>query len=221
MPKANRYQSLHTTVMCFDGKLIEIQIRTHEMNQTAEYGIAAHWLYKSKKTPANTNELSIINKLKKWDRSKNRSGTFLNEIKTELLKDSIYVFTPKGNVIELPKGATPLDFAYHIHTEIGDHCIGAKSDGRILPLKAALHNTQVVEILTSPNARPHLNWLRFVKTNRARTKIRGWLNKHDENLIIEKNIVVKAPKQNRKQKNKNKQEYHQNSKALRMSHSGL
>jgi GTP diphosphokinase / guanosine-3',5'-bis(diphosphate) 3'-diphosphatase len=204
MPKANRYQSLHTTVVCIDGKLIEIQIRTYEMNQTAEYGIAAHWLYKTNKNQKAADELSIINKLKNWDKSKNGSSTFLNEIKSELLKDSIYVFTPKGNVIELPKGATPLDFAYHIHTEIGNHCIGAKSDGKILPLKNALRNTQVVEILTSPKARPHLNWLRFVKTNRARTKIRSWLNKHDENLIIEKNIVVKTQGQSSKQKGKPK-----------------
>lgn len=204
MPKANRYQSLHTTVMCFEGKLIEIQIRTFEMNQTAEYGIAAHWLYKTNKKPSDTDELSIINKLKKWDISKNGSGTFLNEIKSELLKDSIYVFTPKGNVIELPKGATPLDFAYHIHTEIGNHCIGAKSDGRIIPLKGTLRNTQVVEILTSPKARPHLNWLRFVKTHRARSRIRSWLNKHDESLIIKKNIVVKTPERTIRPKNKNK-----------------
>ncbi len=204
MPKANRYQSLHTTVMCFDGKLIEIQIRTYEMNQTADYGIAAHWLYKSNKKAGRTEELSIINKLRKWDVSKNESGTFLNEIKSELLKDSIYVFTPHGDVIELPQGATPLDFAYHIHTEIGNHCIGAKSDGRILPLKGVLRNTQVVEILTSPKARPHLNWLRFVKTNRARTKIRSWLNKHDENLIIDKNIVVKSPESETKNREKHK-----------------
>ncbi len=205
MPKANRYQSLHTTVMCFDGKLIEIQIRTFEMNQTAEYGIAAHWFYKTAKKPRRSEELTIINKLRKWNVLKNESGTFLNEIKSELLKDSIYVFTPQGDVIELPKGATPLDFAYHIHTEIGNHCIGAKSDGRILPLKGIIRNTQVVEILTSPKARPHLNWLRFVKTHRARAKIRGWLNKHDESLIIDKSIVVKTPETGKKIKVKHKQ----------------
>ncbi len=191
MPKANRYQSLHTTVMGQDGKLIEIQIRTREMNQTAEYGVAAHWLYKHRRVTAKSDELTIINKLRSWNNGILSSADFLDDIKNELLKDSIYVFTPKGDVIELPTGATPIDFAYYIHTEVGNRCQGAKVDGKIYPLKKPLKNTQVVEILTSSNARPHLNWLRFAGTHRARSKIRQWLNKHDESLIIDRNIVVR------------------------------
>jgi GTP pyrophosphokinase len=193
MPKANRYQSLHTTVMCYDGKLLEVQIRTHEMHQTAEFGIAAHWIYKEgiSARDMKKSDLSIINRVKNLNRLRMRSAEFLDEIKQEILKDSIYVFTPKGDVIQLPRGATPIDFAYHIHTEVGHHCSGAKADGSIIPLKEELTNTQVVEILTSPHAHPHLNWLRYVRTSSARSKIRTWLNKHDENLFIDRSIVAK------------------------------
>ncbi|MCX7787913.1 MAG: bifunctional (p)ppGpp synthetase/guanosine-3',5'-bis(diphosphate) 3'-pyrophosphohydrolase [Spirochaetes bacterium] len=193
MPKANKYQSLHTTVMGDGGKLIEIQIRTEDMHQTAEHGIAAHWLYKrgTSSEVVRAEDLPIINRLKSWNGIRISSGEFLNEIKGEILKDSIYVFTPKGDVIELPKGATPIDFAYHIHTDIGDHIYAAKADGVIIPLKAELKNTQVVEILTSPQAHPHLAWLRYVKTARARSKIRAWLKKNDASLIIDRNIVAK------------------------------
>jgi len=193
MPKANGYRSLHTTVMCWDGKLIEIQIRTTEMHRIAEFGIASHWLYKK----GSTNELvkledvSIVNRLKSWNTIQSTSGSFLEDIKRELLKDSIYVFTPKGNVIELPAGSTPIDFAYHIHSAIGDHCIGAKADGSIIQLSAELKNTQVVEIQTSPSAHPHLNWLRAVRTAKARSKIRAWLQQNDDTLIIDRNIVAK------------------------------
>jgi len=191
MPKSNGYQSLHTTVMSYDGKLLEIQIRTWDMHQVAEYGIASHWLYKKGTTKeiVRPEDLSIVNRLKAWKDLD--MTTFLDDIKRELLKDSIFVFTPKGKVIELPAGSTPIDFAYHIHTDIGDHCYGAKADGAIIPLTAELKNTQVVEILTSPQAHPHLNWLRAVKTARARSKIRAWLQQHDETLIIDKNIVAK------------------------------
>jgi guanosine-3',5'-bis(diphosphate) 3'-pyrophosphohydrolase len=191
MPKANRYQSLHTTVMCYEGKLIEIQIRTFEMHRTAEFGIAAHWLYKSKNPRHKPDELPIINKLKNWNKARTESGDFLEEIKSELLKDTIYIFTPHGDVIELPKGATAIDFAYHIHTEIGHHCYAAKAGGRIIPLKKPLRNMQLVEIITSQKARPHVNWLRIVKTSRARSKIRHWLNKNDETLLVSRNVFVK------------------------------
>ena len=193
MPKANKYQSLHTTVMCYGGNLIEIQIRTHKMHRTAEYGIAAHWAYKVgyRKESFQPKDLAIITKLKSWDRMNITSSEFLEEIKRELLKDSIYVFTPNGDIIELPKGSTAIDFAYHIHTEVGNRCVGAKADGAIIPLTRELHNTQVIEVLTSNRGTPHLNWLRYVRTARARSKIRGWLNKHDDSLILDKNIVVK------------------------------
>lgn len=193
MPKANKYQSLHTTVMCYGGNLIEIQIRTHEMHRTAEFGIAAHWAYKDgyHKERFQPKDLAIITKLKSWDRMNITSADFLEEIKRELLKDSIYVFTPNGDIIELPKGSTAIDFAYHIHTEVGNRCVGAKADGVIIPLTQELRNTQVIEVLTSNRGVPHLNWLRHVRTARARSKIRSWLNKHDDSLILDKNIVVK------------------------------
>jgi len=193
MPKANRYQSLHTTVMGEGGRLIEIQIRTEEMHRTAEHGIAAHWLYKkgSSNELVRGEDLPIINRLMSWNGVRISSGEFLDEIKGEILKDSIYVFTPKGDAIELPKGATAIDFAYQIHTDIGNHVMAAKADGAIIPLKDELKNTQVIEIVTSRSAHPHLTWLRYVKTARARAGIRNWLRKNDESLIIERNIVAR------------------------------
>ncbi|MCX7031864.1 MAG: RelA/SpoT family protein [Spirochaetes bacterium] len=194
MPKSNRYQSLHTTVMGWGGRVIEIQIRTHQMNATAENGIASHWLYKSR-TPApeagREAELTLISKLKEWQAAGPGSSDFLDEIKRDLLGDSIYVFTPKGDVVELPYGSTAVDFAYHIHTDIGDHCLAAKADGAIIPLREPLGNTQVVEIVTAVNARPHLDWLRAVRTSRARSKIRHWLTQNDPQLIFDRNLVAK------------------------------
>ncbi len=194
MPKSNRYQSLHTTVMGYGGRVIEIQIRTHEMHVTAENGIASHWLYKSR-APAREAEreaeLTLISKLKEWQSAGPGSSDFLDEIKRELLGDSIYVFTPKGDVVELPYGSTAVDFAYHIHTDIGDHCLAAKADGVIIPLSEPLGNTQVVEIVTTVNARPHLDWLRSVRTSRARSKIRHWLAQNDPQLIFDRNLVAK------------------------------
>jgi GTP pyrophosphokinase len=198
MPKSNGYQSLHTTVICGDGRLLEIQIRTAEMHHIAEYGLASHWLYKKGSTRDTVRpvDISIVNRLKDWKQSENESGTrggaeFLEDIKRELLKDSIYVFTPQGKVIELPAGAGPIDFAYSIHSAIGEHCVGAKADGSIIPLGSELKNTQVVEILTSSSAHPHINWLRIVKTARARNKIRSWLEQNDDSIIIEKNVVAR------------------------------
>lgn len=185
MPKANRYRSLHTTVMCFGGQLLEIQIRTEEMHAHAEFGVAAHWAYKKGlgSNRIKPEELRIINKLKGWNRDEGNSIDFLKEIKAELLKDSIYVFTPKGQIVELPKGATPLDFAYHIHTEVGDHCIGARSQSAMLPLNSKLRNTDVVEVLTSPRGRPNPSWLEIAQTTRAKSKIRHWLSHHQNALF--------------------------------------
>lgn len=193
MPKSNQYQSLHTSVLGFNGRIIEFQIRTHMMHQTAEYGIAAHWLYKSgvNRDQVKPTDLAIMQRVRTLKDSRTTSNEFLEEIKREILRDSIYVFTPKGEAIQLPKGATAIDFAYHIHTEVGHHTTGAKADGAIIPLREPLHNTQVIEILTSPNAHPHLNWLRYARTSRARSKIRAWLNKHDEHLIINQSIVAR------------------------------
>ncbi|NCB02717.1 MAG: bifunctional (p)ppGpp synthetase/guanosine-3',5'-bis(diphosphate) 3'-pyrophosphohydrolase [Spirochaetia bacterium] len=200
MPKANNYQSLHTTVMALDGKILEVQIRTREMHATAEYGVAAHWVYKSTSGIGDAASwikkdseqfTKILHKLKTWSNEIEQSETFLDDLKGELLKDTIYVFTPQGHIVELSANATALDFAYHIHTEIGNHTTGAKADGSIIPLNQPLKNTQVIEILTSPNAHPNVNWLRLAQTTNARRKIRSWLNKNDDSLIIDKNIIAK------------------------------
>ena len=202
MPKANGYQSLHTVVMSYQGRVIEIQIRTHQMHMRAEYGVAAHWRYKSNLPADNLkpSDVALINKLKRWDGLANASEEFLAEIKREILRDSIYVFTPKGDIVELPTGSTAIDFAYYIHTEVGDHCIGAKADGNIIPLNKELKNTQVISIMTSNKATPHVNWLRFARTSRARSKIRHWVNHHNENLIVDRSIIAKRkPKEAAKQ----------------------
>jgi len=193
MPKSNLYQSLHTTVMGPGGKMLEIQIRTHQMHRTAEEGIAAHWLYKQELAGERIKpeQLTIINMLKSWDSSGVISPDFLEEIKRELLRDSIYVFTPQGDIIELTRGSTALDFAYHIHTDIGNHCMAAKADGNLIRLNEELKNTQVLEILTAPSAHPHINWLRLVRSSRARSKIRHWLVQNEPGLIIDRNIVAK------------------------------
>ena len=188
MPKDNGYQSLHTTVMGEKGRLTEIQIRTSEMHKTAQYGIAAHWIYKTGGR-VDQNEFAILNRLKSWQEAALEGDNFLDEVKGELLRDAIYVFTPKGKVVELPAGATALDFAYAIHTEVGNKTMAAKADGAIVPLGQPLRNTQVIEIITHPAAHPHVNWLRNVSTGRARSKIRYWLAHNDENLVIDKNIV--------------------------------
>jgi GTP pyrophosphokinase len=217
MPKSNGYQSLHTTVMSSspgdeadtggpgagrshpaEGRMLEIQIRTREMHHIAENGVASHWLYKkgTSRELVRPVDISIVNRLRNWKTEAEGdeqwgSGSFLEDMKREILGDSIYVFTPQGKVIELPAGATPIDFAYSIHSAIGEHCVGAKAGGSILPLSSELRNTQVVEILTSPQAHPHLNWLRMVKTAKARSKIRSWLEQNDDSIIIEKNVVAK------------------------------
>jgi GTP pyrophosphokinase len=199
MPKSNGYQSLHTTVISDDGRMVEIQLRTKEMHHIAENGIASHWLYKKGSTHevVRPTDISIVNRLKEWQQAETEkpdndgSDTFLEDIKRELLKDSIYVFTPQGKVIELPAGATAIDFAYSIHSQVGDHCMGAKADGSIIPLSSELSNTQVVEILTAPAAHPNINWLRMVKTAKARNKIRAWLQQNDEYLVFEKNVAAR------------------------------
>ncbi len=186
MPKANNYQSLHTTVLGPQNRHLEIQIRTQEMHKTAEEGVAAHWAYKAAsgsesgtwKTVDSINYQKIIRKIKTWSKEIAQSEDFMDEIKNELLKDSIVVFTPQGHVIELPVGSTALDFAYKVHTEIGNHCSGARADGSIIPLNRPLGNTQIVEIMTSPSAHPNQQWLEYAQTTSAKKKIRAWLNKN-------------------------------------------
>jgi len=200
MPKANGYRSLHTTVMGYDGQLLEVQIRTRYMHAIAEFGVASHWLYKkgaSAERPR-LEDLPIVNRLKQWNEFVSQGAEYLDEIKKELLKDSIFVFTPRGEVIELPAGATAIDFAFAIHTDVGSHCLGARADGAIIPLDAELRNTQIVEIMTSPLAKPNLNWLKLAHTSKARTKIRAILIQSGQALAIDKSIVVgKKPEKER------------------------
>jgi GTP pyrophosphokinase len=187
-PKPNGYQSLHTTVFAesFPGEdplMLEIQIRTFDMHKTAEYGVAGHWIYKQGKAGG---DISLINRLKTWNEEtsaafhQRRNTAFLEELRKDILKNSIYVFTPQGKIIELPAGSTPLDFAYRIHSAVGDHCMAAKANGVIIPLNSELKSTQVVEILTSSSSHPHRNWLNEVKTAKAKSKIRGWFLEHEE-----------------------------------------
>ncbi len=180
MPKANGYQSLHTTVMC-EGKPLEIQIRTHEMHNLAEHGIASHWLYKkgSSKDLVEESKLDIFNKLQAFrEQSLTDENTF-STLKNELLGDEIYVFTPKGDVRKLPMGATAIDFAYSIHSAIGEKIIAAKADGKIIPLSKPLQNTQIIEIVTNPQAHPTEAQLNIVKTAKAHQKIHSWLMSND------------------------------------------
>jgi guanosine-3',5'-bis(diphosphate) 3'-pyrophosphohydrolase len=180
-PKGNGYQSLHTTVFGPGRQLFEIQIRTREMHRTAEFGIAAHWLYKESTDGGDEldRHLAWFRQVLELQMDAETPGEFLEFLKLDLYQDEIFVFTPTGDVIQLPKGATPIDFAYAVHTQVGSHCAGAKVNGRIAPLSRELRNSETVEILTNPNARPSRDWLAHVRTGRARHKIRQWL-RHEE-----------------------------------------
>jgi len=177
MPKMNGYQSLHTTVIGPYGERVEIQIRTEEMNRTAEEGIAAHWQYKEGKgiAPKDSRQFAWVRQLLEWQQDLRDPREFLETVKIDLFPDEVYVFTPKGDVKQFPVGSSPVDFAYSIHTQIGHQCVGAKINGKIVPLRYQLKNGDIVEIITSPNHQPSKDWLKFVKTSRARTKIRQWI----------------------------------------------
>ena len=198
MPKANMYQSLHTTVVN-QGKPFEVQIRTFDMHRTAEYGIAAHWRYKEGR--ANENELdqklSWLRRILDWQSDVRDPGEFGELAKVDLFADEVFVFTPKGDVISLPRGATPLDFAYRIHSAVGNRCIGAKVNGRIVPLAAQLQTGDFVEVMTSANSHgPSRDWLNIVKTSEAKAKIRAWLKKEqrDVNIPLGKDMLDKEAK---------------------------
>jgi len=185
LPKPNGYRSLHTTVFCLENKPTEIQIRTVEMHEEAENGIAAHWAYEQKKgtkdyiegkaISADKNELVWVRQLKNWQKDFADSEEFLKSLKIDFFKDRIFTITPKGEVIDLPAGATPVDFAYAIHSNIGDECIGAKINGKIVSLDYQLQSGDIVEILLQKSKRPSESWLRFVKTDQAKRKIRSSL----------------------------------------------
>ena len=197
MPKANMYQSLHTTVMN-QGKPFEVQIRTFEMHRTAEYGIAAHWRYKEGKAADELdNKLSWLRRILDWQGDVKDPGTFSELLKFDLFADEVFVFTPKGDVISLPKGATPLDFAYRIHSAVGNRCIGAKVNGRIVPLAHQLNTGDFVEVMTSSSSHgPSRDWLNIVKTSEAKAKIRAWLKKEqrEDNIVHGREMLEREAK---------------------------
>jgi guanosine-3',5'-bis(diphosphate) 3'-pyrophosphohydrolase len=187
IPRPNLYQSLHTSVMGPEGRHFEVQIRTDEMHRIAEEGIAAHWKYKEgRRGPADDDQrISWLRQLVEWQRDMRDSGEFMSTLKVDLYPEEVYCFTPKGRVIALPRGATPIDFAYAIHSDVGNTCVGAKVNGRIVQLKHALRNGDVVEILTQTGHLPSKDWLAVVKTSRARNKIRHVINTTERAKAIE------------------------------------
>ena len=188
MPKFNLYQSLHTTVIGPSGKAVEIQIRTFDMHSRAEFGIAAHWKYKQKNLENGTNpELLWLKQLHEWQQESEDVGDFLETLRYDLRTPEIFVFTPKGSVVALPANSTPVDFAYAVHTEVGNKCVGAKVNGKLVPLESHLVNGDVVDVLTNKgiNAAPSRDWLNFVTSSRARSKIKAWFSKERKEEAIE------------------------------------
>jgi len=186
MPRPNFYQSLHTSVITEDGTPFEIQIRTEDMHKMAEEGIAAHWKYKDGPVSAQEEQrLAWLRQVVEWQRDVSDPSEFLSTLKVDLYPEEVYTFTPKGKVVVLPRDATPIDFAYTIHTEVGHTCIGAKVNGRMVPLRYKLHSGDIVEILTQPGHKPSRDWLGLVKSSRSRNKIKHWLNVHQRERAIE------------------------------------
>jgi GTP pyrophosphokinase len=192
MPKFNLYQSLHTSVIGPDGRPVEVQIRTHEMHRTAEYGVAAHWQYKAGakggKPPKGEQDMGWLRSLVDWQKETRDPDEFLDSLRYEIGSAEVFVFTPKGEVMSLPVGATPVDFAYAVHTEVGHRTIGARVNGKLVPLNSELHNGDLVEVFTSKaeGAGPSQDWLSFVKSPRARNKIRQWFSKERREEAVEK-----------------------------------
>ena len=198
LPKPNRYQSLHTTVVGSNGRPIEIQIRTKEMHQVAEYGIAAHWKYKESgssnlNVSSDDDKFTWLRQLLEWQKDLNDAQEYMESVKDNLFEDDVYVFTPNGDVIALSQGATPVDFAYRIHSEIGNHMKGARVNGRWSVLSKPLENGDIVEIVTQKNSHPSLDWLNFVVSPTARNRIRQWykLSHRDENIARGKELLEK------------------------------
>ncbi len=189
IPKANMYQSLHTTVVGPEGERIEIQIRTAEMQKVAEYGVAAHWQYKESGTSASkqnrdAERFSWLRQIMDWQRELEDPREFMSSLRFDLFNDEVYIFTPGGDIQELPDGATPVDFAYSIHTDVGNHCTGAKVNGRLVPLTTALKNGDTVEIFTDKKRKPSRDWLKFVKTAKARTRIKHYIRTEERERSI-------------------------------------
>src|SRR5271170_3803838 len=186
MPRPNFYQSLHTSVITEDGTPFEIQIRTEEMHKLAEEGIAAHWKYKDGPVSAQDEQrLAWLRQVVEWQRDVSDPNEFLSTLKIDLFPEEVYTFTPKGKVVVLPRESTPIDFAYSIHTEVGHSCVGAKVNGRMVPLRHRLHSGDIVEIMTQAGHKPSRDWLAVVKSSRARNKIKHWLNIHQRERAIE------------------------------------
>jgi len=198
LPKPNRYQSLHTAVVGFTGRPLEVQIRTLEMHHIAEYGIAAHWKYKEKgsthtqMTPGDE-KFTWLRQLLEWQHDLKDAQEYLESVKDNLFEDDVYVFTPKGDVVSLSPGSTTIDFAYRIHTEVGNRCCGARVNGRMVTLDTQLKNGDIVEILTQKNSHPSLDWLNFVRTSAAKNRIRQWYKRshRDENIARGKEVLEK------------------------------
>lgn len=197
MPKANLYQSLHTTVIRPNGEPCEIQIRTHEMNQTCELGVAAHWAYKERSAPETRGDTDLkkftwLRQIMEWQKELKDPDEFLEAVKVDLFQEEIFVFTPKGDVIQLPIGATALDFAFSVHTKIGLCTVGAKVNGRMVPLKKKLKSGDIIEILTSPHQKPGKDWLNFATTSKARNKIRSYLRseQRERSKIVGREILA-------------------------------
>ena len=201
VPKGNMYQSLHTTVFGPMKERMEVQIRTWDMNRVAESGIAAHWKYKEGNAARKTDEKQFawLNELLGWQKSLKDPQEFLDTVKMDLFPDEVYVFTPTGEVKSFPKGATMIDFAYGIHSEVGEKCTGVKVDGRMVPLRTQLKNGNIIEVMTSSKQHPSKDWLSFVKTSKAKTKIRQWIKTQgkDESISLGKSILEKALQQER------------------------
>ncbi|HYA23031.1 MAG TPA: bifunctional (p)ppGpp synthetase/guanosine-3',5'-bis(diphosphate) 3'-pyrophosphohydrolase [Terriglobales bacterium] len=186
MPRPNFYQSLHTSVITEDGTPFELQIRTEEMHRMAEEGIAAHWKYKDGPVSAQDEQrLAWLRQVVEWQRDVSDPNEFLSTLKIDLYPEEVYTFTPKGKVVVLPRDSTPIDFAYSVHTEVGHSCVGAKVNGRMVPLRHRLHSGDIVEILTQPGHKPSRDWLAMVKSSRARNKIKHWLNIHQRERAME------------------------------------
>src|SRR3989441_9535587 len=195
MPKSNGYQSLHTTAITSTGEPIEIQIRTQEMHRVAEFGVAAHWTYKEGGKAASFDQkLSWLRSLLEWQTEVGDAESFVDTVKIDLFQDEVYVFTPKGDVLNLPAGSTPVDFAYRIHTEVGHRCVGAKVNGRMVPLDYELKNGEIIEILTAKTPHgPSRDWLNFVKSASARERIRKWFKsqRREENVAKGRDLLEK------------------------------
>jgi len=199
MPKPNMYQSLHTTVLGPRGEPFEIQIRTWEMHRTSEYGIAAHWRYKEGATSADReyeDKLSWLRQILEWQREMGDAREFMDSLKIDLFSDRVYVFTPKGDVVELSAGSVPIDFAYRVHTDVGHRCVGAKINGRIVPLDYELKTGDIVEVLTSKTSGPSRDWLNIVKTSQAKNRIRQWFRREvrDESVAKGRELLEKEAK---------------------------